>query len=75
MGILSRLFGKSDEPMVRRIGRRWFLSPGSFPRGGVMLLEDQEGAIDVTMYSGSLEELGHEQLELAREVNLRVAGG
>jgi hypothetical protein len=69
------LFGKSDEAMVKRIGRRWFLSPGSFPRGGVMLLEDQEGAIDVTIYSGSLQELSHDRLELAREVNLRVAGG
>jgi hypothetical protein len=69
------LFGKNDEPLIKRIGRRWFLSPGTFPRGGVMLVEDQEGAIDVTLYSSSLEEVSTERLELAREVNLRVAGG
>lgn len=69
------LFGKNDEPLIKRIGRRWFLSPGTFPRGGVMLVEDQEGAIDVTLYSTSLEEVSTERLELAREVNLRVAGG
>ncbi len=69
------LFGKNDEPLIKRIGRRWFLSPGTFPRGGVMMVEDQEGAIDVTLYSSSLEEVSTERLELAREVNLRVAGG
>src|SRR6478736_4895553 len=69
------LFGKNDEPLIKRIGRRWFLSPGVFPRGGVMMVEDQEGAIDVTLYSSSLEAVTTERLELAREVNLRVAGG
>lgn len=71
------LFGKSDEPLVKRIGRRWFLAPGSFPTGGVLLVDDQdaEGGLRVTSYSGELVELHSEQLELTRELNLRVTGG
>jgi len=34
------IFGKSREPLIRQIGRRWFLSPGSFPRHGAMLIDD-----------------------------------
>lgn len=69
------MFGKSEGPLIKRIGRRWFISPGSFPTAGVMTIEDEEGAIRVTSYSGALEETGSERLELAREVNLRVSGG
>jgi hypothetical protein len=68
------MFGASPTPLVKRIGRRWFLSPGCFPEGGVMLLEDAGGLVRVSWYSGALEELGTEQLGLAREVNLRVSG-
>lgn len=68
------MFGANPEPLVKRIGRRWFLSPGSFPGGGVMLLEDAHGWVRVSSHSGALEEIGTERLELAREVNLRVSG-
>jgi hypothetical protein len=69
------IFGRSSAPLIKRIGRRWFLAPGSFPDAGVMLVEDQEGAIDVTIWNRDLTESTVERLELAREVNLRVAGG
>lgn len=71
------LFGRSDEPLVKRIGRRWFLAPGTLPAAGVMLIDDEgvEGGLRVTTYTGALTELHSERLELTREVNLRVTGG
>ncbi len=69
------IFGKCAQPLIKRIGRRWFLSPGSFPQHGVMLVEDEEGSIQVNVYSAELELVQSERLELAREVNLRVSGG
>lgn len=71
------IFGKSHEPLVKRIGRRWFLSPGTLPHAGVMLVDDEDeaGGLRVTSYSGDLQELHGERLELGREVNLRVTGG
>lgn len=39
------VFGKSEQPLVKQVGRRWFLSPGSFPNHGVMMLEEIDGEI------------------------------
>lgn len=69
------LFGKSVEPLIKRIGRRWFLSPGSFPSAGVMLVREEEGALEVRSYSADLAELASERLEVGREVSLHVSGG
>lgn len=68
------VFGKNPQPLIKRIGRRWFLSPGSFPASGVMLLDDDEGALTVRTFSPDFQELLSERLEVGREVSLHVAG-
>lgn len=35
------VFGRSDEPLIRRVGSRTFVTPGPIaPRGGLLVLED-----------------------------------
>src|SRR5690606_38471368 len=36
------VFGRSREALVKRVGRRWFVSPGSFREAGVMILDDHD---------------------------------
>jgi hypothetical protein len=68
------VFGKSEDPLVRRVGRRWFLAPGSFDKAGVMLLDDQDSGIHVTLFNEKLEVSRRERLSTGRGVKLRVSG-
>jgi hypothetical protein len=65
------VFGKSDAPLVKQIGTRWFLSPGPV-EGGVMTLEDQEDGIHVARFDGAGRELSRELLLGARATKLKV---
>jgi len=65
------VFGKSDAPLVKQIGSRWFLSPGPV-EGGVMTLEDQEDGIHVARFDGAGHELSRELLLGARATKLKV---
>jgi hypothetical protein len=65
------VFGKSDAPLVKQIGSRWFLSPGPV-EGGVMTLEDQEDGIHVARFDGEGRELSRELLLGARATKLKV---
>lgn len=46
------VFGRSDAPIVRQIGPRWFLSPGPIEEagGGAMVLDDANGEIQASFY-------------------------
>jgi hypothetical protein len=68
------VFGKSDEEMMRKVGRRWFLSPGPLGSAGVMLLDDNDGNIFVTRYSADLKPLSREHLSTSTGAKLRVSG-
>ena len=65
------VFGKSDVPMVKQIGSRWFLSPGPVETG-VMTLEDQDDGIHVVRFDGGGRELSRELLLGARATKLKV---
>lgn len=49
------LFGKSDGPQIRRVGPRWFVSPGPIgsPGGGIAVLDDEQDQVVVTLYAES----------------------
>jgi hypothetical protein len=68
-------FGKSREPVVKRVGRRWFLSPGAFGAGGLMLLDDEAGGIRLRQFDGECRELRAEELLVEGSPRLRVQGG
>lgn len=68
-------FGKSDQPVMRQIGNRWFLAPGPFDRAGCMLLEDGRDGIYLTLLDSTGREHGHERLTVASGTKLKVTGG
>lgn len=70
------VFGRSRSPIVKQVGQRWFLSPGSFaePAGGLMILEDLDEGVILTCYDGALAEVRTERLPMLRGAKLRVSG-
>lgn len=68
------VFGKSREPLVKRVGRRWFLAPGSFASGGLMLLDDEAGGIRLRQFDGACRETHAEALLVEQSPRLRVRG-
>ena len=68
------VFGKSREALVRRVGRRWFVSPGSFSEAGVMIVDDHDNGIHVTHFDRQLKEKKRLRLSTSRGVRLRVSG-
>lgn len=67
-------FGKSEEALVKRVGRRWFLSPGDFKHAGVMLLQDEEDFITMTLLDRHCHMLRQEPLATGGPAQLRVQG-
>jgi len=70
------LYGKSDQPVIRRIGARWFVTPGKLgsPGGGACVLDDAGDDVVVTMYDGVGKACHHEALTLVRSTKMRVQG-
>lgn len=66
------VFGKSAEPMIKPIGSRWFLSPGPLGAGGMMVLDDGSGTVELTLYDGECRELRRERLVAAVGGRLKV---
>jgi hypothetical protein len=69
------LFGKSRAPVVKQVGQRWFLSPGSFEEAGLMLLDDADEGILLTLFDKSCRELRTERLSTHRATKLKVGAG
>jgi hypothetical protein len=71
------IYGKSDEPLVKKIGQRWFLSPGRIgsPGGGSLVLDDEQEEVVATFYDGEGKSQQKETLKVARAAKLRVQGG
>lgn len=71
------VFGKSDEPLIKKIGTRWFLSPGAIGcKGGGMAVVDDEGdETKVTIYDAAGAAGLKETLSVQRGAKMRVQGG
>lgn len=72
-------YGKSDAPLVRRIGSRWFVSPGPIgaPRSGVAVLDDNAaGARELVVTISDAEgNVGHREALSSTRTSMRVQGG
>jgi hypothetical protein len=68
------LFGKSKSAVVRQVGPRWFLAPGSIRQSGIMTLEDRDDGLHLTLFDGSGTELRTERLSTPRSAKVRVSG-
>lgn len=70
------VYGKSDSPLVKKIGPRWFVTPGPLGDipGGVMVLDDSGDDVLATLYDDSGNVLRTESLAAGRAVKLSVQG-
>jgi hypothetical protein len=71
------VFGKSSEPLVKKIGARWFVSPGVIgcPGGGVAVIEDKDETIVAEIFDDTGACKLTENLDVARKTTTRVQGG
>ena len=61
------IYGKSDVPLVRKIGGRFFITPGVLgPRGGICVLDDTGDELSIAVYNIEGEAVLHERLALPR---------
>jgi hypothetical protein len=71
------VFGKSSEPLVKKIGTRWFVSPGHIgaPGGGLAVLDDEGAEVVCTMYDAQGRVTSTDALSTTRPTKVRVQGG
>ena len=69
-------FGKSEAPLVRKIGARWFITPGPIGSegGGIAVLDDEGDEIMITIYDSTGKQSQREALSLHRATKMRVRG-
>jgi hypothetical protein len=70
------IYGLSDGPLVKRIGTRWFLTPGPIGKdgGGLAVLDESPDDITVTLYDVDGQARGSQTLPVARGATLRIQG-
>jgi hypothetical protein len=70
------VYGKSDSPLVKKIGPRWFVTPGPLGDvpGGVMVLDDSGDDVVATLYDDGGQILRSEALPAGRAAKLSVQG-
>lgn len=70
------LYGRSDGPLVRKIGARWFASPGpiSSTEGGMAVLDDEKEDVVITVFDAAGKPMQREVLAAVR-AKMRVRGG
>jgi hypothetical protein len=69
-------FGKSDGPLIRKIGARWFVTPGPIGSmgGGIAVLDDEGDEIRLTIFDSSGKPSQSETLSFQRVTKMRVQG-
>lgn len=69
------LFGKSEAPLVRRIGSRWFVTPGPIGSrgGGLAVLDDEQDEVVVTIYDTTGKPT-HREVLTSQRPRMRMAG-
>ena len=69
------VYGRSEEPLVKKVGSRWFLTPGRLSqKGGVGVLEESESEIRVMLCSPSGQSTWSDGLTFRRGGRVRVQG-
>ncbi len=70
------LFGKSDAPLIRKIGARWFVTPGPINAkgGGLAVLDDEQDEVVVTIFDVAGKIAQREVLTAPKSAKMREAG-
>lgn len=67
------IYGHADAPLVRRIGTRWFITPGPLgPAGGLCLFDEADDQAHVTILTTNGETVESKALPRGRTNKLRV---
>jgi hypothetical protein len=71
------VYGKSPEPLLKKIGARWFLTPGMLgcKGGGVAVLEDDDDEIRAEIFDEKGARSRMETLDMTRKAHTRVQKG
>lgn len=70
------VYGKSEAPLVKKIGTRWFVTPGELsPTGGVCVLDDAGETISCALYDWTGSPTKTELLAMPRSSTMKVQGG
>jgi hypothetical protein len=71
------VYGKSSEPLVKKIGARWFVTPGSInsPGGGAAVLDDDGEEIVASVYAADGSCTLREPIAIARATKMKIQGG
>jgi hypothetical protein len=70
------IYGRSAGPLIKKIGQRWFLTPGPIgcEGGGAIVIEDSDDGIVATVYDAAGRASRSEVLAAARTAKLSVQG-
>ncbi len=70
------IYGRGDAPLIKKIGPRWFLTPGPVadPGGGAMVLDDSGEDVTATLYDAAGRVARAEVLPTTRAVKMSVQG-
>lgn len=70
-------YGKATAPLVKKIGTRWFITPGPIgcEGGGLAVVDDDRDEVVVTIYDGTGKPTLRETLVTPRGTKMRVQGG
>jgi len=70
------IYGRSDSPLVKKIGPRWFLTPGPVgkPGSGAIVLDDSVDPIAATLYDAEGKSVRTETLVTGRAAKVSVQG-
>jgi len=71
------VYGKSSEPLVKRIGARWFMTPGNIgvPGGGAAVLDDDGDEIVASVYGADGTCTMKETISIQRATKMKIQGG
>jgi hypothetical protein len=71
------VYGKSTEPLLKKVGTRWFMSPGSIgaAAGGAAVLDDGAEEIVASIYAPDGSCTTTEPIAIARATKMKIQGG
>ena len=71
------VFGRSSEPLIKKIGTRWFVSPGQIgsPGGGTAILDEEASEVVCPVCDATGKATAREALTVQRTAKIRVQGG
>ncbi len=69
------LYGKSEGPLIRKVGPRWFATPGPIasPGGGLLVLDDEQEEVVATVYDAGGKP-SHREALTGRRPKMRATG-